>query len=654
MDICLRRLFLFAATITLTGAASAAQGPSALSLGPLFQDHAVLQRDAPIPVWGTAGPGDEVTVALAGREASARADASGRWTTTLPAMGAGGPHALEVRTAAGATLTLSDIVVGDVFLCSGQSNMELTVARSRGGEFVAARSANDRIRLLTIAHAGQPRPATAFETAPTWQSANPQSVRTFSAVCYFFGRAVHEEQKVPVGLVSAAWGGTAIQPWIGEGGLRAIGGYDARLDMLRLFARDEDAANQDYGRMWEEWWRSHGAAAGEPWKPGDEGPWTDVPELRNWKTWGVPELANHDGMVWYRRSFSLTPAQAAQPATLSLGGIDEVDETWVNGRVIRNTFGWGTRRSYRLPAGTLRAGDNVVVVNVLSTWDAGGLVGPADALALTLEDGTKVPLGDDWSYRPVPLAMGRAPRAPWEPISGLTTLYNGMIAPIGRYGLRAVAWYQGETNADEPSGYEKLLGGLMASWRSQFGADLPFLVVQLPDFGAVPTQPTESSWSDIREAQRRAVAADRRAGLVVTIDIGERDDIHPVNKRDVGLRLARAARHVVYGEPVAPSGPVPVSARREPAGIVVTFGDVEGRLVSYSSDVAIGFELCGAGAGSCRFAVGRVDESRVVLPAAASAGPAPTRVRFCWGPSPVCNLSDGSGLPVGPFEVPID
>jgi sialate O-acetylesterase len=292
-------------------------------------------------------------------------------------------------------------------------------------------------------------------------------------------------------------------------------------------------------------------------------------------------------------------------------------------------------------------------VNVLSTWDAGGLIGPADALALTFEDGTKIPLGDGWRYRAVPLSMGRAPRAPWEPISGLTTLYNAMIAPIGPYGLRAVAWYQGETNADEPTGYETLLGGLMASWRSQFGASLPFLVVQLPNFGAVPTRPTEASWSDIREAQRRAVASDGDAGLVVTIDIGERDDIHPVNKRDVGRRLWRAARHVIYGEAVAPSGPVPLSARREPPGIVVTFGDVEGRLVSYSSHQAIGFELCGAGPGSCRFVTADVDTTRVTLPVAGVPGETPTRVRFCWGPSPLCNLSDGSGLPVGPFEVPV-
>ena len=650
----LHRVLPLTVVVLLAVAVRPAAGESVLSLGPLFQDHAVLQRDRPIPVWGTAGPGDEVTVSIGATRATARPDASGRWSATLPAMGAGGPHSLEIRTQAGAARTLSDILVGDVFLCSGQSNMELAVAQSRGGEVVAERSANDRIRLLTIAHAGAPRLAATFEKAPEWQSAGPDSLRRFSAVCYYVGREINETENVPVGLVNAAWGGSAIEPWIGEAGLRAVGGFDTRLDMLRVFARDEDAANQSYGRMWEDWWRQHGASAGEPWNAEDSGPWTDVPGLRSWKTWNVPELATHDGMVWFRRAFTLTSAQAAQPATLSLGGIDEVDQTWVNGRALRNTFGWGTPRRYRLPAGILRAGDNVLVVNVLSTWDAGGLMGPADAMALTFEEGTRIPLGNSWRYRAVPLPMGRAPRAPWEPISGLTTLYNAMIAPIGPYGLRAAAWYQGESNADEPTGYEKLLGGLMTTWRSQFGADLPFLIVQLPNFGAVPTRPVEAGWSEIREAQRRAVAADRHAGLVVTIDIGERGDIHPVNKRDVGRRLARAARRVVYGETVAPSGPVPLSARREPSEIVVTFGDVEGSLVSYSSDQAIGFELCGAGLGTCRFVAGRVEGTRVELPAGVSGDPAPARVRFCWGPSPFCNLSDGSGLPVGPFEIPIN
>jgi sialate O-acetylesterase len=647
-----RRLLLATLVAAVTSAASASAQTS-LTLGPLFRDHAVLQRGRPIAIWGTAGAGDEVVVALAGKDAPAKADASGRWTATLPAMEPGGPFTLDVRTASGATATIGDVLVGDVFLCSGQSNMEATVAQSRGGGMVTARSANDQIRLLTVPHAGASRPAPGFDTAQSWQSAGPQSVRTFSAACYYFGREIHETQNVPVGLVQAAWAGTAIEPWVAESGLRAVPGFDARLDILRDFGTEEPQAQQKYGRLWEDWWRSQAPAGGTPWTPDAPGDWTSVPALTNWKTWGVPVLANHDGMVWYRRVVTLTPEQASKPATIALGGIDEVDQTWVNGRVIRNTFGWGTRRSYRLPAAALHVGDNVIVLNVLSTWDAGGLVGPADAMAIEFDDGTKVPIGEGWTYRAVPLAVGRAPRAPWETIAGLTTLYNGMIAPIGSYGIRAVLWYQGETNADAPAGYEQLLGGLMASWRGQFGAETPFLIVQLPNFGAVPTTPVEANWSELREAQRRAVASDAHAGLAVTIDIGERDDLHPSNKRDVGRRLARAARRVVYGETIFPSGPVPLGARREPSRVVVTFGDVERALVTYSSAQAVGFELCAAGPGTCRFVPASVEGARAILPVRAVPGWSPTRVRFCWGPSPVCNLSDASGLPAGPFELAI-
>ena len=213
------------------------------------------------------------------------------------AAGEGGGRTLQPRRphGSGAALTVSDVLVGDVFLCSGQSNMELGVGQSRGGEFVAARSANDRIRLLNIAHAAKSQPATSLATAPAWQSAGPTVCAVLGGLLLLRSRGARGTE-VPVGLVNAAWGGTAIEPWIGESGLRSVGGFDARLDLLRLYARDEDAANQGLGRMWEDWWRGHDAAAGEPWKPEDSGPWTDVPELRNWKTWGVPELTSHDGM----------------------------------------------------------------------------------------------------------------------------------------------------------------------------------------------------------------------------------------------------------------------------------------------------------------------------------------------------------------------
>jgi sialate O-acetylesterase len=639
-----------AVAVMASGLGVADQASPSPLLASIFQDHAVLQRDRPIAVWGRAAAGETVSVSMGGLQASVRVDASGRWSVELPAMGPGGPFTLEARAASGAAQTVSDILVGDVLLCSGQSNMELTVSRSRNGEWAAARSADDRLRLLTVPHADRLAPAADLPAGALWRLAAPESVRSFSAACYFAGRELRDAVKVPIGLVAAAWGGSAAEAWTADAGLRSAGGFDDRLDLLRLYLGDEAAANQRMGRMWEDWWRTRPRAGTEPWQPelARSGEWADVPEpMRNWKTWGVPLLARHDGLVWFRRAVTLTPAQASRAAMLSLGAIDEVDQTWVNGRAIRNTFGWGTDRTYALPEGVLRAGENVIVVNVLSTWDAGGMTGPAEKLALAFDDGTKVSLGGSWRYQVVPLEIGRPPRAPWESVAGLTTLYNGMIAPLGPFGLRGVAWYQGETNADAPAGYQAILAGLMSGWRAQLGAELPFVIVQLPGFGPAPTAPVESGWSEVRDAQRRAVELDRHAALAVTIDLGERDDIHPTNKRDVGVRIARAMRRVAYGEAIAPTGPAVRSASLEPGRVVVSFRDVEGRLVTYSSSHATGFELCGDATGTCRFVSGTVDADRVVIPT--DGGPPPTRLRFCWGGSPVCNLSDGSSLPVGPF-----
>jgi sialate O-acetylesterase len=420
---------------------------------------------------------------------------------------------------------------------------------------------------------------------------------------------------------------------------------------LDLYARDSNAANKRLGAMWESWWRAHAPAGSAPWTTAGED-WHDAPEpMRDWKTWGVPEFANHDGMVWFRRTIGLTSQQAAGPATLTLGAIDEIDETWVNERPIGNSFGYGTERTYQLPAGALRAGENLIVVNVLSTWGAAGMYGPPDHMALRFPDGSSIGLGGHWRYQFASENMGYPPRAPWESVGGLTSLYNAMISPIVPYGLKGALWYQGESNTAEADDYQGLLKALMSDWRRGFGAVLPFLIVELPNFGASPTAPATSAWANLREAQRRAVTSDPHAALAVAIDLGVAHELHPPNKQAVGQRLARAARHLVYGESISASGPVPRSAKHENDRVVVSFDDVEGDLVTYSSKRPIGFELCGPEASSCRFVDAVIQPGRILLDAANVARA--TRVRFCWGDAPVCNLYDQSGLPAGPFEIAI-
>jgi sialate O-acetylesterase len=270
---------------------------------------------------------------------------------------------------------------------------------------------------------------------------------------------------------------------------------------------------------------------------------------------------------------------------------------------------------------------------------------------LQLGDGTRIPL-NGWEYLKGPDNL-QPPRAPWEPTAGIAMLYNAMIAPLGKYGFRGVVWYQGESNTTLPEGrrYQAQLQGLMADWRRQLAQPLPFLIVQLANYGAIPKTPAESGWALTRDAQRRAVEADGNAGLAVTIDIGNRDDVHPTNKQEVGRRLARAARHVIFGASESASGAQPVSATRSGSDVVVKFAGNEGRLGVYDALDPSSFELCGV-AGDCRYVRARLtDDAAITLEGAEVA--AATRVRFCWGDSPLCNLYDGSGLPVGPFEIDI-
>jgi sialate O-acetylesterase len=414
--------------------------------------------------------------------------------------------------------------------------------------------------------------------------------------------------------------------------------------------------------MWESWWlqRTQGRRESAPWAIKPSGEWRIAPRgLGYWEEWGVPELASYDGTLWYRTTVTLSAQQAQQQAVLSLGRVDEMDQTWINGRPIGSVSGKsqpdteplivpGSARAYRLPRGTLQAGANVIVSNVLDTYSLGGLVGP---VALQFADGSTVRLDKEWRYQIPPAGIEEAPRPPWDPTRGKSALYNAMIAPFGDLSIRGVAWYQGEANTGTTADYQDMLTRFMADWRAKFGAELPFLIVQLANYGQPPTAPTESGWAEVREAERLAVANDAHAGLAITIDIGERYDIHPSNKQELGRRLARAARHVVYGEQIAPSGPVALSARRNGTNIAVTFGDVADHLITYSAEEPIGFELCAPAAGSCRYARGRIEGDRVVLDATAFA--AATRVRYCWADSPVCTLFDTARLPAGPFQIEV-
>ncbi|MEO6103563.1 MAG: sialate O-acetylesterase [Pseudoxanthomonas sp.] len=628
----------------------------ALRLNSIFQEHAVLQRDQPIRIWGEARPGEEVTVALAKSRAKARADASGHWQASLPALKAGGPYTLSASSG-GANQSVNDVLVGDVWLCSGQSNMELQVKRTLNSRAEMAGADNDRIRMLKVGQKESVAPREDFALPVQWQKTTPANIPEFSAACYYFARELQKTIDVPMGLVNSSWGGSRIEAWISAAALRKVGGYDDALDVLAQYATDPSSAVASWGELWTKWWRGRPNMdeGDEPWRADytTDKAWRVAPrELGAWETWGVPELADFNGMLWYRTTLELSAQQAAQDAVLALGTVDEIDMTWVNGRGVGSAY-IGEKREYPLPRGLLHAGSNALVVNALDTYIYGGITGPSSTRMLRFADGSSIPLDGAWQYRIAPNAIGTPPLAPWMSASGKTTLYNGMVAPLGRYGFRGALWYQGESNTGDPAAYRGLLRAYRDDLRAHFGADLPLLVVQLAGYGAASTKPVESGWAELREVQREVVNEDPHSGLAVAIDIGDRYDIHPANKQELGRRLARVARHAVYGEKLAASGPVPLSAKRvdsDGEAVVVAFADVTGGLVAYGAEGPVGFELCGSEAGSCRYADARIHGNEVTLHAAVVN---PVRVRYGWAGSPVVTLFDGAELPAGPFEMEI-
>lgn len=619
-------------------------------LDPVFNDSAVLQRDQPVRLWGSASPGDRIDVTLGKTRGSARPGADGRWQITLPARGAGGPYRLEARARSGRAQSLSNILVGDVFLCSGQSNMEFSLSKSAGGAAEIAAANDPMIRLATMPPVSASLPIERLAQPLAWQPATPASAADFSAVCWYMARALRRTIKVPFGLIDASWGGSTLQAWLSPQALKGAsgikgGGDGEMMDLLALFNQDPAAANLAWGERWERWWRETVSPTERPWTGTDTTGWTRVPSLDLWEKWPSPVLADFNGMVWYRTRVTLTPAQAAQAATLDVGAVDEVDQTWLNGRAVGAGAGDEPRR-YSLPAGTLRAGENVVTVNILDTWETGGMFGPPARRAITLSDGTRIPLSRPWFYRVVDHHRPRPPRPPWHPASGQGTLYNGMIAPLGSYGIRAMAWYQGESNTADRLDYATRLDALYRDRRATFGKALPVLLVQLANYGPTSEAPVESDWAAVREAQRRHAESDPHSGLAVTIDVGDPKDIHPIDKRTVGERLARSALSVVYGHKLPRNGAQPQSATPKGGRITVPFRDLTGSLAASHEPAA--FELCGPTQSSCRRVPAQVSRTSVSLPLIAGM----TRVRYCWDDGRSCGLQDRTGA-LSPFEIAI-
>ena len=581
---------------------------------------------------GTAAPDERISVTFAATEAGKRSPPRAvLGMRPFPARRAGGPLCHQCCNGNAAA---DDVVVGDVWLCSGQSNMEYPLRRALNGDG-EVQSANDSdLRLMKVPQqlGASPRPGI-LPSRRRGSRATPDSAKDFSAACYFLARDLRKTEKVPVGAIDDTWGGTPIRAWMDEASVRASGGADAAA-AVDLYRRDPTAAVRQFGAEWGSWWRSKtGDKPGrEPWNASGRLAWKAAPSLTYWDSWG-PEWKAWIGSAWLRERVALTAAEAAQTATLSLSAVDDMDQTFVNGIAVGGRNDPANARSYPIPKGVLKPGANEIMVFVRNAWGVGGFAGPADKFALTFADGqSKSPdqrmgifADRGLSRRTALFALGRP--------AGVSTIYNAMVAPLGPLQVKGVAWYQGEADVGK-AGYDRRLAAWMGDWRAQFrDPNVPFLIVGLAGWGERVSHPVESGWAALINEQRLAVERDGRTALASAIDLGEPDDIHPANKQEVGRRLALAAHRLVYRDG-GTVGPLPVRATRTAQTISMTFTKP---LQVLSGANANAFELCGPAGGTCRYANARVQGSTAVI---ADDGQAATRVRYAWADYPIVNLYD--------------
>ncbi len=627
----------------------------------VFTDHMVLQRGRPITIWGVAPEGTEVTVSFDSQERGATADKSNEWHVEFPAMSEGGPYEIKV-SGGGKGQTISDVLIGDVFLCSGQSNMEMKVKDAFKARQEMGRKHNPTIRQFHPRYKISPTPLREFHEPQQWVVASSDTVGEFSGACYFFVKELQKTNPIPIGMLHSSWGGAQVQAWMRQEDLRPFEGMDESLDVLNIYAKDKTAGRAALGAQWENWYEKNSGGL-TPWtdSPSESSGWIALPGFKNWKDYGDKNLANYDGLVWYKNSFSLTEDEAKKSVKIGLGKLSKGDITWVNGKFVGRTVGWEPH-GYTASSDLLRAGENHILINVRSMWGAGGMMGPVDKIGYTVDGADMVPLTGGWEYKKEPTELTMAPLIPWQTMTGYTGMHNAMIAPLEGLQFKGAVWYQGESNTRRDAEYDEMLAAMIANWRRMFGKDMPVVIVQLPGFGKIPTEPEEQAWSNLREAQRITAVRDENIGLTVTMGLGNPADIHPTNKQDVGKRIAKTYRGLIGETNYNTLGhsPLRVSARGDT--VRVELPKTEGGYVTRSDNHPIAFQLCEnpdpqtkieqGDPLDCAYATASMERNTVVLTSGKIA--APTHVRYCWGMAPTCNLYSAEGTPVGPFQIAVE
>jgi sialate O-acetylesterase len=624
---------------------------AAVTLNPLFQDHAVLQQGVPVPVWGTADPGEKVTVEFASQSVATVAASDGKWLVRLAPLTPGEPRTLTVTGKN--KIVLTDLLVGEVWIASGQSNMERQLGLRAGQKPITGWEAEvaaanyPAIRHFGVAQAKALAPQQTVKGA--WSVCTPETVKDFTAVGYFFGRDLHLARRAPIGLIHTSWGGTPAEAWTSEATLRQLPDFAEPLAALKKLAADPDLARRETQAKQEAWYQrvDPGSKSGAAWSAArlEMSDWPPMALPTHWERAGYPDF---DGIFWLRRTFELPNEWDGGDAELHLGAVDDVDTTWVNGVSVGATIGWEVPRVYRIPGALLKRGANVIAVRVLDTGAGGGLYGGNDTMRLIFSAGGKaesLSLAGTWRCKPsVPLSVSGWPPADFsQSPSSPTVLYNAMIAPLLPYAMRGVIWYQGEANVGRERQYQESFPAMIADWRQAWGlGDFPFLFVQIAPYNTMSPE--------IREAQLLSWQRTKNTAMAVTIDCGDANDIHPANKKPVGARLALAARALAYGEKLEYSGPVYESLQIKGAEAILSFTHLGGGLVARDGALK-SFTIAGADK-VFRPAQAEIRGETVVV--SATDVPHPVAVRYSWANVPEGNLFNQAGLPASPFRTNVD
>jgi sialate O-acetylesterase len=627
---------------------------SKVVLPSVFSDNMVLQQKTNAAVWGKADAGKTITISTSwsNKHYTTTADANGKWKVMVATPAYGGPYDITIND--GDALTLKNVLIGEVWVCSGQSNMEFPVSGwsqviNYKQELADAQYPN--IRLLQVEHVDSTVPLDdAKISGGGWQQCNPQTVAGFSAVAYFFARDIYKNTGIPIGLIHTSWGGTILEAWTSEQTVKKLPDFAERLNNVKTLNKEQSKAVYDQEMAaWQKEYliKDAGYKQGMPqWAAPivDTTGWGTMLLPTEWETAGLPDF---DGIVWYRKKVNIPQEWAGKDLQVSLGTIDDNDITFFNGEKIGETNGFNVLRNYTIPANKVKAGEFVLCIRILDGAGGGGLNSDKSKLYLQTTSGARMAINGSWDYKvgldfkdyPMP-QLNDGPNRP-------TVLFNTMINPFIQYAVKGAIWYQGESNAARAHQYRELFPAMIKDWRQQWNnSKMPFYFVQLANYFQVSYQPVASAWAELRDAQSGALALPN-TGMAVAIDIGDGADIHPKNKQEVGHRLALIALAKNYGENIPYSGPVYSSYKINGNSISIQFKCVDGGLVAKNAKLPAGFFIAGADQ-KFYWADAVISGDKVIV--SSPRVTKPVAVRYAWANNPVCNLYNGAGLPASPFR----